>query len=83
MRQLAMLAESQPSSDLHCIHYPHWLDTVGADAMLQASLRLDWQQNNISMWGRTMPLPRQEAIYGDDTYQYSYSRGKVVLTASL
>ena len=81
MRQIAMFAEVIPSRDLHCIHYSHWLDAEQADAMLTKSRELDWQQNNIAMWGRTMPLPRREVIYGDGPYKYSYSRGKVVLTA--
>ncbi|MEM6433227.1 MAG: alpha-ketoglutarate-dependent dioxygenase AlkB [Cyanobacteria bacterium P01_D01_bin.115] len=79
MNQLALFAETTPS--LHCIHYPNWLDQVAADALFEKSLELDWQQNTTQMWGKTMPLPRREAIYGDEAYQYSYSRGKVVLTA--
>lgn len=34
---------------------------------------IQWEQHSISMYGKTHPLPRLEAWYGDRGAQYSYS----------
>ena len=60
--------------------YPGFLGQSQADKLFEASLQMHWRQNQFQIYGRSMPLPRLEAIYGDDQCVYSYSRGRVVLT---
>ncbi|MFN6560478.1 MAG: alpha-ketoglutarate-dependent dioxygenase AlkB [Nostoc sp. ChiSLP01] len=35
---------------------------------------MQWQQNQIRMVGKTMPVPRLECIYGDEGCDYLYSK---------
>lgn len=72
---------NKPTTELQCEHFPGWIGSTLADELLQMSLELSWLQNNWKMMGQSGPLPRRELIYGDDTYTYSYSNGRVVLTA--
>jgi antitoxin component HigA of HigAB toxin-antitoxin module len=51
--------------------------------MMQRSLALKWHQNQFPMMGKSIPLPRQEAMFGDsESYFYIYS-GSVELRAKL
>lgn len=77
-RALTQMSLADPSM---CCHIAGWLSREDADALLAQSLALPWIQNTFTIFGKTGNLPRREIIYGDDAYQYSYSRGKVVLTA--
>ncbi|MHC5863601.1 MAG: alpha-ketoglutarate-dependent dioxygenase AlkB, partial [Nostoc sp.] len=45
-----------------------------ADALYQHCQQLQWQQNQIRMLGKTMPVPRLECIYGDEGCDYLYSK---------
>ncbi|HEY9664512.1 MAG TPA: hypothetical protein V6C65_39215, partial [Allocoleopsis sp.] len=60
-------------------HLPAWL--ASADEAFQKSLELPWLQNTFPIYGKEVPLPRRELIFGDRPYSYSYSKGKVVLVA--
>ena len=71
----------EPPTEMPCQHIPGWVKADVADNLFQRSLALDWQQNQFSMYGKTMPLPRREIIFGDQPYVYSYSSGKVSYTA--
>ncbi len=53
-------------------HWPRWLTSAGrvADA-LQAEV--PWKQDQISLWGRTHPLPRLTCWMGDPGCAYTYS----------
>lgn len=54
--------------------YPNFLSVVEADLLLRQSLELDWQQNQIRMFNRWIPLPRLEIMFGDSAdYRYLYS----------
>lgn len=55
-------------------YYPGFLADQEADWLLTESQRLDWQQNQIAMRGKVMPVPRLETIYGDSGCDYLYSR---------
>lgn len=62
-------------------YWPGFLSTAQADELLCQSLELDWQQNQIVMFGQTQVLPRLEAMFGDsENYFYLYS-GSVSLRA--
>lgn len=52
--------------------YPDWLPD--ATVMLETLLtELDWQQESIVMFGRSIPEPRLVAWYGDEGAVYRYS----------
>lgn len=54
-----------------------------ADRLLTLSLQLKWQQNHLSIFGKPVPLPRQELMFADSAaFEYSYS-GQVHLKATL
>ncbi|MEM9451152.1 MAG: alpha-ketoglutarate-dependent dioxygenase AlkB [Cyanobacteria bacterium P01_E01_bin.6] len=74
------LIESDPPVDF----IPNFLSEDEANTLLFQSLdTVEWSQNSTKMYGKTIPLPRREAIYGDRPYTYTYSGGKVSLTARL
>lgn len=53
--------------------YPNFLNPTQADELFTASLALDWQQNQITMFGKAINNPRLESIYGDPGCDYVYS----------
>lgn len=51
--------------------YPDFLSSSERVDWLEASRRLAWARGEISMYGRKIPVPREECLYGDDLrYQY-------------
>ncbi len=71
MQQLNLFQESTPV--LPITYYPDFLGTEAANSLYQHCLKLEWQQNQIRMLGKTMPVPRLECIYGDAGCDYLYS----------
>ena len=71
MQQLNLFAESAPA--LPITYYPDFLSLEQANELYQHCLKLEWQQNQIRMLGKTMPVPRLECIYGDKGCDYLYS----------
>jgi alkylated DNA repair dioxygenase AlkB len=71
MQQLNLFPESSP--DLPVTYYPDFLSLEQANELYQHCLQLQWQQNQIRMLGKTMPVPRLECIYGDKGCDYLYS----------
>jgi alkylated DNA repair dioxygenase AlkB len=80
MQQLSLLEEI----DMPPVTYwPGFLSRIEADRMMRQSLALEWHQNQFPMMGKFIPLPRQEAMFGDSkSYFYVYS-GSVELRAKL
>jgi alkylated DNA repair dioxygenase AlkB len=73
MQQLSLL-ENIDSPPVQ--YWPGFLSRTKADALLTQSLTLKWQQNQMKMYGRPVPLPRLEAMFGDSPkifYTYSNS----------
>jgi alkylated DNA repair dioxygenase AlkB len=73
MQQLSLLEEidSPPVQ-----YWPGFLNRTQADTLLEQSLALRWQQNRMTMFGKPVPLPRLEAMFGDSPkifYIYSNS----------
>jgi alkylated DNA repair dioxygenase AlkB len=73
MQQLALLAniDSPPVQ-----YWPAFLNNIQADTLLEQSLAIEWQQNQMKMYGRPIPLPRLESMFGDSPkifYTYSNS----------
>jgi alkylated DNA repair dioxygenase AlkB len=61
-----------PDADLH--YLPQWVDADVADRwLLELSQRTPWLQPQISIYGRTVPVPRLVAWYGDAEARYRYS----------
>ena len=59
--------------DMPFDYYPNFLSNAEADWLFTESQNLDWQQNQITMLGKVMPVPRLETIYGDAGCDYLYS----------
>nr|WP_242048545.1 alpha-ketoglutarate-dependent dioxygenase AlkB [Anabaena sp. FACHB-83] len=64
----------EPTSVLPVSYYPEFLNKQEADELYQHCQELQWQQNQIKMLGKTMPVPRLECIYGDEGCDYLYSK---------
>lgn len=72
MKQMSLFDE--PTIVLPVNYYPEFLTLTEADALYQHCQQLQWQQNQIRMLGKTMPVPRLECIYGDEGCDYLYSK---------
>ncbi|MCW5318089.1 alpha-ketoglutarate-dependent dioxygenase AlkB [Nostoc sp. KVJ3] len=71
MQQLNLFQESNPV--LPVSYYPDFLNLEQANSLYQHCLKLEWQQNQIRIAGKTMPVPRLECLYGDKGCDYLYS----------
>lgn len=61
-----------PNADLQL--HAQWLDTATADHWLTAlSAQTPWQQPQVQIYGRQLPVPRLVAWYGDAEASYRYS----------
>ncbi len=56
--------------------YPHWLDATESRDWLARSRALPWARGEINMYGRPIPVPREEALFGEDL-RYQYRGGTV------
>lgn len=80
MQQLNLFTES--TLVLPVTYYPDFLRTEQANSLYQHCLKLEWQQNQIRMLGKSLPVPllretlreRLECIYGDKGCNYLYSK---------
>jgi alkylated DNA repair dioxygenase AlkB len=60
--------------DAEIIYYPQLFDKEQADNIYTELLKeIAWQQDNITVYGKTHPQPRLTALYGNDGKPYSYS----------
>ena len=71
MQQLNLFTESVPV--LPITYYPDFLSLEQANSLYQHCLKLEWQQNQIRIAGKTLPVHRLECIYGDAGCDYLYS----------
>jgi alkylated DNA repair dioxygenase AlkB len=61
-----------PDADI--VFYPSLLDGQESDRLFtQLSEAIDWRQDWITIYGRSMPQPRLTAWYGDRGKSYTYS----------
>jgi alkylated DNA repair dioxygenase AlkB len=80
MQQLSLLKEIDMPP---VMYWPGFLGRIEADLLMAQSLALEWHQNQFRMMGQFIPLPRQEAMFGDsESYFYGYS-SSVELRAKL
>ena len=73
-----MLFNSEPLildlPDAEIIYYPQFFDKEQADQIYAELLQeIAWQQDNITVFGKTHPQPRLTALYGNEGKPYSYS----------
>ena len=73
-----MLFNSEPLTldlqDAEIIYYPQFFDKEQADKIYTELLQeIAWQQDNITVFGKTHPQPRLTALYGNEGKPYSYS----------
>jgi alkylated DNA repair dioxygenase AlkB len=57
-------------------YWPAFVNNTQADALLEQSLAIEWQQNHMKTFGRPVVLPRLESMFGDSPkifYIYSSS----------
>ena len=60
--------------DAEIIYYPEFFDKEQADKIYSELLQeIAWQQDNITVFGKTHPQPRLTALYGNEGKPYSYS----------
>ena len=71
MQQLTLFdfEELQPPVE----YFPNFLSATTANELFHYCQALNWQQNNITLMGKTMPVPRLECSYGDNGCNYFYS----------
>jgi hypothetical protein len=63
MAQLSLLETPAPTSAPPVEFWPDFLSPAEADRLLdQAQNLMQWQQNQIEMYGKRLDLPRLEAI---------------------
>lgn len=62
---------SKPSSHFDLL--PNWLNINEADELLQTLEYLSWRQDQLTLFGKTHPIPRQHLWFSqyNDTYRYS------------
>jgi alkylated DNA repair dioxygenase AlkB len=59
-------------ADAELLFWPHGFPTDESDRLLQQLMaEVPWQQDVIHVYGRTVPLPRLTAWFGDAAYAYS------------
>jgi len=55
-------------------YFPNFLSDNIANGLFHYCQTLKWQQNNIKIMGKNMPVPRLECSYGDADCDYLYSK---------
>ena len=64
--------------DSEIIYYPHFFDKKEADAIFEELIHeIPWQQDDITIFGKTHLQPRLTALFGDEGKGYSYSNIKM------
>ena len=64
--------------DSEIIYYPHFFDKKEADTIFEKLIHeIPWQQDNITIFGKTHLQPRLTAMFGDEGKGYSYSNIKM------
>lgn len=60
--------------DAEILYYPHFFDKEQADRIYTELLeKITWQQDYITVYGKTHLQPRLTALYGNEGKPYSYS----------
>ncbi len=62
--------------DIPVKFYPNFLTEKEINDLFQKSRNLEWTRGEISMYGKKIPVPREESLFGDDL-NYSYRGVKI------
>ena len=66
------IALQLPDSDI--VYYPNFLGAKEADHYFKSiKATTPWQQDDITVFGKTYPQPRLTALFGENSKPYSYS----------
>jgi len=57
--------------ELPVLFYPNFLNSVDNLDWFQNSKELEWTRSEINMYGKLIPVPRDESLFGDDLH-YEY-----------
>ncbi len=58
--------------------YPNFLNSADDSDWFEKSQNLKWTQSEINLYGKLIPVPREESLLGDDLhYEYRYTQIKV------
>lgn len=61
-------------SDADIEYYPNFFESIRADALFEKlTAEIPWQQDDITVFGKTYPQPRLTALFGNEGKPYSYS----------
>jgi alkylated DNA repair dioxygenase AlkB len=65
-------------ADAEIIYYPNFFDKEEADSIFEQLVNeIPWQQDDITVFGKTHPQPRLTALFGNNGISYSYSNIKM------
>jgi alkylated DNA repair dioxygenase AlkB len=56
--------------------YPAFLTPKEINDCFEKSQKLEWERGEINMYGKKIPVPREESLFGDD-FNYSYRGVKI------
>ncbi|MDI9257615.1 MULTISPECIES: alpha-ketoglutarate-dependent dioxygenase AlkB family protein [Flavobacterium] len=60
--------------DAEIVYFPEFFETLQADDFLERLKNdIPWQQDHITVYGKTHPQPRLTALFGNEGKPYSYS----------
>lgn len=60
--------------DCNISYYPNFIPKLDSDVYFQSFIEhISWQQDDITVFGKTYPQPRLTALYADNNKVYSYS----------
>lgn len=57
--------------------YPHFLNSIDDLGWFQKSQQLEWTRSEISIYGKSIPMPRDESLFGDQDLSYEYRGSKI------
>lgn len=56
--------------------HPDFLSTKEIKSLFKKSQNIEWARGEISMYGKKIPVPREESLFGDD-FNYAYRGVKI------
>ncbi|WP_025743920.1 alpha-ketoglutarate-dependent dioxygenase AlkB family protein [Aquimarina pacifica] len=60
--------------DATVAYYPNFFDATKSNQLFETLLKtINWQQDKITVYGKTFPQPRLTALYGNNNKPYTYS----------
>lgn len=57
--------------------YPNFLNSIDDLSWFQKSQQLEWTRSEISIYGKSIPMPRDESLFGDQDLSYEYRGSKI------